>query len=98
MSCSYENACHYTTTVHVHVYNTLQVEPCVNKAIQLLRGLRKQLEEQPCLDKCHEPVKGGGVSTVMWGDEEVVRERSSEGTAFSNTKEFLCIEGACIIV
>ena len=99
---------HFIYTV---MYLTRQVEPCVNKAIQLLNRLKERLSLQQSVGEGHRhddggdherSTKGGRVSTVMWEDDEGVKR--GRGGGFGRVKtpasinESLCIEGTDIFI
>ena len=90
---------------------TRQVEPCVNKALQLLNRLKERLSLQQSVGEGHRhddggdherSTKGGRVSTVMWEDDEGVKR--GRGGGFGRVKtsasinESLCIEGTDIFI
>ena len=72
-----------------------QVEPCINKAIELLHTLRKELEgheKNGTHTESTELPSGGRVSTVMWEDKEGIK-KNSDGLMSSPIDDTLCIEG-----
>lgn len=66
----------------------------MNKALQLLHGVRQQLEQRLDLEKSHDSVKDG-VSTVVWDDSEVRCVESCQKTT-AGVKSIL-IKGTLLV-
>ena len=72
-----------------------QVEPCINKAIQLLHTLRKELERHEkngTYTESTELSSGGRVFTVMW-EAKKKGKKSSERVTSSPFNDSLHVEG-----